>query len=101
MQSFEERHLEVVYSWTKYILFALYAVTIVGLWQEAPKYMLIVDEGFKLLVALILIYFFNPLRKTRCTEFHRRVVFSAGVFLIISSSLKSLLEMVPLLNKII
>ena len=97
----KSKYLEYVYTWTKYLLFTLYALTIVGVWDNAPKYMGTVDDIFKIIVGFILLYFFNPWRKTKCTKFHRKVVFSAGIFLILSSSLKSMLEMIPILNKII
>ena len=97
----KSKHLEFVYTWTKYALFSLYALTIIGVWKEAPTYISTVDDIFKIIVGFILLYFFNPLRKTKCTPFHRKVVFSAGIFLILSSSLKGVLEMVPIIKKII
>jgi len=97
----KSKYLEYMYTWTKYILFSLYALTIVGIWKKAPDYIGTVDDIFKIMVGFILLYFFNPLRKTKCTAFHRKVVFSAGIFLILSSSLKGFLEMVPVLKKII
>ena len=93
-----ERHLEPIYTWTKYLLFLLYGLGIVGIWRASPKYATLVDEMFKVIVGLILIYFFNPMRKTRCTTFHRKVVFSAAVFILLSSSLRGILEMVPVIG---
>ena len=100
-EAIKTKYLEYVYTWTKYLLFTLYALTIIGVWNKAPQYVGTVDDIFKIVVGFILLYFFNPLRKTKCTVFHRKVVFSAAIFLILSSSLRSILEMIPILNKII
>ena len=83
---------ERVYFYTKAALWCLYVLTLLGVWAKAPRYLGTVDEVFKLVVGGILIYFFNPWRKTRCTDFHRRVVFSSAVMLLLSSSLKGVLQ---------
>ena len=82
-----DKLIENTYTWVKYSLGILYLLTLFGIWSSAPKYLKIIDLFFNIIVGGILIYFFNPLKKTICTPFHRRVVFSAGLAIILQSSL--------------
>lgn len=80
------------YSLLKYLFYILYFAALLGVWSNAPMYLNLVNESFKIFVAVVLIYFFNPLKKTQCTDFHREIVFSAALFLIFSSSISSILH---------
>ena len=78
---------EWTYTWTKVALITLYIVGFLGLWSEAPAYLRIIDGVFNVIVAVILIYFFNPFKKTICNDFHRKVVFSAVIAILLQTSL--------------
>jgi len=93
--------VEKAYFYGKLVLWFLYILVIFGIWDKAPQYLNTVDEAFKLIIALILLYFFNPFVRTECTEFHRQVVFTSAIMLLFSSSLKSILQSVPYLKKVI
>jgi len=86
--------VEKAYFYTKAALWCLYMLTLFGVWDKAPHYLDTVDEIFKVIIGLILLFFFNPWKKTQCTAFHRKVVFSSAVMLLLSSSLKSMLQYV-------
>jgi hypothetical protein len=73
------------YAW--YILFGL---AYFNMWSPANKYLKMVTFYFKIFVACIIIYFFNPYNKTKCTEFHRSIIFAAGTFLLFSEGLMSI-----------
>jgi len=93
--------LEKTYFITKFVFWALYIIVLLGVWGSAPKYLNIVDDVLKIVVSLTLIYFFNPFTKTVCTNFHRKVVFTSAVFLLLSSSIKTILQNVTGLRKLV
>lgn len=83
----ETLFVERTYTWLKIALIGLFYISLFGFWKGAPEYLNMLDNVFNITVAMILIYFFNPLRKTICNDFHRRVAFSAGVALLIQFTL--------------
>ncbi len=92
---------EFTYTWTKVALISLYIIGLFGLWSEAPAYLRIVDSVFNIIISLTLIYFFNPLKKTVCNDFHRKVVFSAGIAILLQTSLMQYLNPVSIFKKAI
>ena len=93
--------LEKTYFITKFVFWILYIIVLFGIWSAPPKYLDIVDDILKIVVGITLLYFFNPLTKTVCTNFHRKVVFSSAIILLFSSSLKTILQNIPGLKKLI
>lgn len=85
------KYYEKLYYYGKYTLYALYIVAYLGLWDKAPKYLDDFDYYLKILIALLLMYFFNPFHKIQHFEkFHRDVAFSAGFFLLATTALTSI-----------
>ena len=85
------KHYEQVYYYSLIIIYVLYGLSFLGVWNKAPIYLENMNHFFKLFVSIILLYLFNPLRKTpTCTEFHMRIVFSAAVFLITSTTFSAI-----------
>ena len=73
------KYYEHIYKYGKIISYILYFLAFFGLWDKAPIYFKDVDYFFIL---------FNPLtNKTTFTKLHKKIVFSAGVFLLTSTSL--------------
>jgi hypothetical protein len=93
--------LEKTYFITKFVFWTLYIIVLFGVWSAAPKYLNMVDDVLKIVVGVTLIYFFNPWTKTVCTNFHRKVVFTSAVSILLSSSLKSILQNIPLMKKVV
>lgn len=84
---------ETTFIYASYAVYTLYILVFFGVWSKAPTYLKMIEHGRAILVSLILLYFFNPWRKPiRFSEFHRRVVFTAGVFLFISAILGGVLH---------
>lgn len=82
------KYYEKMYYYGKYALYALYILTYLGLWDKAPIYLEQVDYYLKLLIALLLVVFFNPLFGVKqFTVFHRNIAFSAGFFLLTTMTL--------------
>jgi len=84
----------------KVIFFILYILVILGVSSSAPQYLSIIENIFMTLVAVILIYFFNPFTKTVCNDFHRHVAFSAGAAILLQLSIFRFLEPTELIKKI-
>lgn len=82
-----QKVVEHTYTWLKYILIILYIVGLFGIWSDSGKYLILVDSIFNIMIAGVLIYFFNPLKKTVCNDFHRKVVFSAGIAILLQTSI--------------
>ena len=86
-----EETLEQAFYMSKTLFWIFDILTIIGVWTQAPTYLNFITEAMKVIVAIVLIYFFNPWKKTKCTDFHREVVFSSAIFLLFSISFNSLI----------
>lgn len=93
--------LEKTYFYTKTLFWILYIFVFFGVWSAAPEYLSKVQSMLKIVIGVILIYLFNPYAKTKFTNFHRQVVFSSGILLLLSSSLASFLKNLPIIKKFI
>ena len=82
-----QKVVEHTYTWLKYILIILYIVGLFGIWGDSGKYLMLFDSIFNIMIAGVLIYFFNPFKKTVCNDFHRKVVFSAGIAILLQTSI--------------
>lgn len=92
--------IEKAYNTFKILFFIIYILVILGVSSAAPQYLTIVENIFMTLVALILIYFFNPFTKTICNDFHRHVAFSAGAAILFQLSIFRFLEPTKIFSKI-
>ena len=92
--------VETAYNVLKIIFFILYILVILGVSTKAPQYLSVIENIFMTLVALILIYFFNPFTKTVCNNFHRQVAFSAGAAILLQLSIFRYLEPTKIIKKI-
>ena len=81
--------IESTYTGLKNITFLLYIIIVLGVWKGAPEYLHIVENIFSIVIGLALIYFFNPFvkEKTVCNNLHRKIAFSAGLAILIQTSL--------------
>jgi hypothetical protein len=81
-----------IYKYLTYSIYILYVLAFLGLWASAPEYLDIFQSYLKLIISLILIYYFNPFTKTNIKYYHlhKEVAFTAGIFLLTSISFDSL-----------
>ena len=80
-----------IYYYVVYFIYILYGFIYLGLWDKAPEYLYDINYILKVFVALLLVYFFNPLHKFHnFGKFHRDIAFSAGMFLLTTVTLTSL-----------
>ena len=94
MQSHLSRYI-YIYQILTYASFALYIISAIGLYDTAPQYILYIDIALKLFIGLFLIFRFNPLVKIQFNDFDKQIIFSAGIFILLSSTITTFI-----LNKI-
>ena len=85
---------ERIYNYILYLTYILYGLAIFGITKYAPDYLDVLKNIIKIYVSLILLIKFNPLIKTsNCmSDFDRNIVFSSGIFLLLSTSIISIIE---------
>jgi len=85
----------MVLSWHKslflygnYISYILFALAFGGIFNDAPQYLGTLNIILKYYVCAFLLIRFNPFVKitTRDTEFDRKIAFSAGIFLLLTTT---------------
>ena len=81
-----------VYDLTIYITWILYIVIALGLSANAPQYLDDLQYFVKLYISLFLIFRFNPFRRVRFTGLDAKIAFSAGVFLLGTTAVNSILK---------
>ena len=84
-----------IYNILTYASFLLYIISTIDLYDTAPQYILYIDIALKLFIGLFLIFRFNPLIKIQFNEFDKQIIFSAGIFILLSTTITSFM-----LNKI-
>ena len=82
------------YTWGIYLSYALFGLALTGVLQVDPKYLSRLESGIKYYVCAFLLLRFNPLthkpaRSAATAEFDRRIAFSAGVFLLLTTTVTS------------
>ena len=77
-------YLFLFFTYSGYILFFL---AFTGIWKSAPLYLEEVNNYYKIVVSLVLLYIFNPYLKTEIKPVHERMAFNAGLYLLLSSNL--------------
>jgi hypothetical protein len=86
--------------WQKVFLYAinvsyiLYLIVLLGVGGYAPQYLDYLRNFLKFYIAFILIILYNPLVrvKKKFDEFDRRIAFSSGIFLLLSTTIIASLE---------
>ena len=79
-----------IYKYTIYVSYLLYAIILMGLSHSAPQYLKTLDNFLKIYVSLFLIFKFNPLRKSKFTNFDRKIVFSSAIFLLTTTTITNI-----------
>tara|TARA_Y100001970_G_scaffold269375_1_gene361777 strand:- start:2745 stop:3059 length:315 start_codon:yes stop_codon:yes gene_type:complete len=76
------------------ISYVLYILAIFGITLIVPKYVEYLRTILKIYIGLVLVFLYNPLfyKERTFTYFDRRIVFSSGVFLLLSTTIISSME---------
>ena len=75
--------------------YVLYFLAMLGISSLAPQYLSNLRIFLKIYVALLLIYFYNPItyKEKKFTNFDRKLAFSAGIFLLLSTTIVDSIEL--------
>ncbi len=88
------KYYEHIYEYLLYISYMMYIFIIFGVTKYAPEYLNSLKNIIKVYISLILIIKFNPFnfKERKLREFDNRLVFSAAIFLLLSTSMITFIE---------
>lgn len=86
------KYYEKSYLFLTYMVYFLYIVLFFGISNQAPMYLHSLQYYFKVFIGILLIYIFNPFSKEPVGNIQRDIAFTAGVYLLTSISLDSLIH---------
>lgn len=77
------------------VSYVLYFMVILGVGSLSPQYLTDLRQYLKVYIGILLVVLYNPLtyKEKMFTDFDRKLVFSSGVFLLLSSTLVSGIEL--------
>ena len=81
-----------VFDYVSIFTYILYIVIALGFSATAPKYLDDLLFYTKMYVSLFLIYRFNPLRFVKFTPLDAKIAFNAGIFLLFTTAINSVLS---------
>ena len=79
------------FSFILYLRWILYFIILLGLSAKAPQYLNDLQYYVKIYVSCFLILRFNPFRQTKFTELDASIAFSAGMFLLTTTAIDTIL----------
>ena len=83
------KFIKGIFLYTLYISYVLYFIVLIGIGGFAPQYLDYVRVFLKYYIGILLVILYNPLTYTerKFEEFDRKVVFSGGFFILLSTTL--------------
>ena len=78
----------------------LYVLYYSSSWDKSNEYLDKLNEIYGIFIGIVLIYYFNPYNKGKLNEFHKRIAFSAGILIILTTSISTLIKDIPFVRKI-
>ena len=90
MTTFFKKIYQNVYIYSIYLCYVLYALSFFNLYTGAIDYFHSIRAYLTIYISLFLIVRFNPFTKAKFTDFDRRVVFTAGTFLLTTTALSEI-----------
>tara|TARA_B110000483_G_scaffold9495_1_gene11275 strand:+ start:1022 stop:1339 length:318 start_codon:yes stop_codon:yes gene_type:complete len=83
------------------ILFiTLYVLSFIDYDDSSYYHLELLNEFYKIFIGFVLFYFFNPLYEKKINNIHKSIAFSAGLLLLITSSLSVIIKNIPFVRKI-
>jgi len=80
--------IELYQAFNYYIAFSyfIYIAVLLGVFTTVPQYVTVLNSFIKISIAFILLYKFNPLQHNyTLTKFDKKIVFSSGVYLLLTT----------------
>lgn len=87
-----------IYFLLNFIFVLLYIVSYFN--TNLRKYLDVLNEIYKVFIALVLLYFFNPWSKKKLNKFNKKIAFSAGLLLLLTTSISVFIKNIPFIRKI-
>jgi len=84
-----EKHKVSVYIWLFVIPYALYFITLLGVWYIKPAYIHILGNIMQIYVALFLIFRFNPYRKHEIRPHDDQIILGSAFLLLTNAGVTS------------
>lgn len=90
----KKRISERIFLYTINISFALYIIVLLGIGGFAPQYLQYLKTFLQIYIGTLLVITYNPFTYRQCKfgDFDRRLVFSSGIFLLLSTTLIGSIE---------
>jgi hypothetical protein len=92
----DQKWHKTIYTYSAYISIILYIISLAGLTIIAPQKLSYLRNLLKIYISIILILRFNPFIIPKYNEanflFDRKLAFSAGIFLLLTTSLTEYVE---------
>uniref|UniRef100_A0A6C0CGP9 Uncharacterized protein n=1 Tax=viral metagenome TaxID=1070528 RepID=A0A6C0CGP9_9ZZZZ len=76
---------ELIFDSTVFLIHAGYIAVAIGVFQKEPSYLSVIDYWTKVFIGIFLLWRFNSFAPAKFTEFDRKVVFSAGMFMFVTT----------------
>jgi hypothetical protein len=73
--------------WSFYASNLLYILTLIGIYNTAPEYLNTLKTFVKIIISLFLIIYFNPYSTHKFTDFDRQIVFTSGIYLLLTTTI--------------
>ena len=85
---------EAIFLYSLNASFALYIIVLLGVGGYAPQYLEFLKSFLRIYIGLLLVINYNPYTYTerKFGEFDRQLVFSSGIFLLLTSTIISSIE---------
>ena len=82
------KFIKELFLYALYSSYVLYFIVLLGVGGFAPAYLNYVRDFLKYYVGILLVVLYNPLtyKKHSFEEFDRKLVFSAGIFILLSTA---------------
>lgn len=72
-----------IYNGLTYLIYILYAVSLLNIYQTPRQYIKIINMFLRIIIGLILVISFNPLRPIEFIKEHRDIAFTAGSYILL------------------
>ena len=73
--------------WSFYASNLLYILTLIGIYNTAPEYLNTLQIFVKTIISIFLIVYFNPYSTHKFNEFDRKIVFTSGIYLLLTTTI--------------
>ena len=83
----------IAYDTSIYVTWILYFLIAFGLSSSAPQYLNTLHSFVKIYISLFLIYRFNPFRRVKFTSLDAKIIFSAGLFLLGTTTIIDIIKL--------